>query len=290
MAGAARCLSIHDERLIMATNPAWLIGAAVGGFCLAGSLAALQFAQMQSDAARRAAATKSTAVAALLIQTDMSAAIDAAEPMALLIRTNGKVAGFDALAADMMARRQLITAVGLAPGGIITAVAPLDSMGALIGRSLADDKDAAAELREAEKKQAPVMSRPVNLIVDGIGVIVRIPVEAWGALLLQIRLPDVAKRMDQAGAEGKFTLAALDASTGSKKVFAPTVDATLQASTSAVIDVASRRWTLSIELTEPRPDYMPRALAALASASAGLAAALLLPRRIKYQRQQERKS
>jgi hypothetical protein len=289
MAGAARCPSIHDERLIMATSPSWFVGVAVAGFCLAGSLAALQFAQMQADAARRAAATKSTAVAALLIQADMAQAIDAAEPMALLIRRTGKAAGFDGLAADMIARRPLISAVGLAPGGIIAAVAPQDLFGALIGRNMADDKDAAAELREAEKKQAPVMSRPVQLIADGIGVIVRIPIEAWGALLLQIRLPDVAKRMDQAGAEGKFTLAALDASTGTKKIFFPTADASLSASTSAVIDVASRRWTLSIELIEARPDYMPRALAALASASAGLAAALLLPRKIKYQRT-ERKS
>ena len=295
----------------MALSPwAWLrdsgvlIGALVAGLLLAGSLWALRVQQDSQLGARKASLRQSVAVAASLLQSDLQQALAAADSLELLIRTTGQVDGFDRLAQDLMQRNPLLTAVALAPGGVIRQVAPLDAQGALIGRRMFDDPSARADLQEAVRKRAMVVSQPQPLMAGGVGTVARLPVYRsgsrsngrdsdassvlWGFVLVQVRLPDVAQRLSNAGladTDGRFVLTTMDSNSGHRIAFFPFPAPTLGLAESATIEMPQRRWSLAVEL-QPRAGsdgLVLKLAAALVSGTAGLLCAVLLRRRGMHQ-------
>lgn len=240
-------------------------------------------------------------IAAALVQADLTRALSVADGLELLIQTTGQVDGFDKLARDLMLRQPLVTAIALAPGGVIRQGAPMDAMGALIGRQMFDDAATRADLQEAVQKHSMVIAQPQVLFGGGIGTAARLPVfriatdpdkapVLWGFVLVQVKLPDVMARLASAGVmvrDDRYTLSALNPVTGRRVAFFPMPAPTLGAVATASIELPQRRWTLSVEL--PRGvsagSPTPKFAAGLASVLVGLACtAWLRHRRVRQAR------
>jgi hypothetical protein len=113
---------------------------------MASSLWALRLSHDDISEAQRNRFRRSVMIAAALVQADLTRALSVADGLELLIHTTGQVDGFDKLARDLMLRQPLVTAIALAPGGVIRQGAPMDAMGALIGRQMFDDAATRADL------------------------------------------------------------------------------------------------------------------------------------------------
>ena len=254
---------------------------------MASSLWALRLSQDDVSEAQKNRFRRSVAIAATLVQADLIRALAVVDGLELLIRTTGQVAGFDKLAQDLMLRQPLVTAIALAPSGVIRQGAPMDAMGSLFGKQIFDDAVTRADLQEAVQKHSAVIAQPQALIGGGIGTVARIPVfknatdpdkapALWGFVLVQVKLPDVLARLASAGVtvrDERYTLSALDTGTGRRVAFFPLPAPSLGAVATASIELPQRRWTLSVEL--PRgggsDSLMPRFAAGLASVLVGLA-------------------
>jgi len=268
---------------------------------MAASLWALSLSQDDVSGVQKNRFRRSVTIAATLVQADLTRALAVADGLELLIRTTGQVDGFDKLAQDLMLRQPLVTAIALAPGGVIRQGAPMDAMGALIGKQIFDDAATRAELQEAVQKHSAVIAQPQALIGGGIGTVARIPVfknatdpdkapALWGFVLVQVKLPDVVARLASAGVtvrDERYTLSAIDTGTGRRAAFFPLPAPTLGAVATASIELPQRRWILSVELPQGAGSgsLMLKLAAGLASALVGLACtAGLRQRRVRQAR------
>ena len=271
-------------------NSPLLVGILVGGLLLAASLGALRLQQGVAADARRTSLQQSVGVAALLLQSDLMQAFAVANSMAMLVQTTGRVDNFDELARELIRSQPLLLAIALAPGGVIRQVAPMDSQGALIGRNMFDDATANDELQEAIRGRVMVISRPQLLMTGAVGVIARLPVfradragdrtqGLWGFVLVQVKVPDVLKRLADVGltdAEGNYALAAIDADRGHRVAFFPFPPPQLAAAQFGKISLPQRQWMLMVRSPAlAASDGMElKLIAAAASAAVGLACAL----------------
>lgn len=294
--GRARRQTRTSGRLLAAgwRDSACLLGGLVALLLLALSFWALRLQQVDQRAGQRRSLNQAVSTAASLLQADLAQALATADMLALLVRNTGQVEGFDRLAQDLMQRNPLVVAIALAPGGVIRQVAPLEGQAALIGRRMHDDPVARAELQEAVRKRAMVVSMPQALMGGGVGTVARLPVfrggdnddatpALWGYVLLQVKVPDVAAHLSSAGlpgAEGRFLLSALDSSSGHRIGFYPFPAPNLGAGESATLQMPQRQWSLAVEAS-PTPrglPLLPAAIAVLLSGGAGLLCALALRR------------
>jgi sensor domain CHASE-containing protein len=282
-------------RSVWRCDSAWLIGGLVGALLLCASLWGLRLQQDNAAAAQHGALRQAVGMAASLLQADLAQALATVDTLELLVRSTGQVESFDRLAQDLMLRNPLISAIALAPGGVIRQVAPMEGQAALIGRRMHDDPVAHAELVEAVRKRAPVVSQPQPLMGGGVGTVVRLPVfrsaadtdavpALWGFVLVQVRLPDVPARLAAAGlpdADARYLLSTMDGNTGHRVTFFPFPAPTLEAVETASINLPQRQWTLTVEaLPRAGTDGLAAKVAAgLVSAAVGLGCALLLRRR-----------
>jgi sensor domain CHASE-containing protein len=279
-------------------NSPLLVGLLVAGLLLAASLGALRLQRESTEDAHRASLRQSVGVAALLLQADLLQAFSVANSLELLVQTTGHVDGFDKLAQGLMLSQPLLSAIALAPGGVIQQVAPMDSQGALIGRNMFDDPAVSVDLNEAIRLKSMVISRPQILMTGGVGVIARLPVfrpgaagdraqGLWGFVLVQVKLPDVANRLDAAGltdTDGHYALATTDPDRGHRIAFYPFPAPRLAAAESAKIMLPQRQWTLMVESPAlPASDGVAlKLIAAAVSATAGLACALWQRHRLMH--------
>ena len=279
-------------------NSPLLIGLLVTGLLMAASLGSLQLNEDSNVEARRTSLRQSVGVAALLLQADLMQALSVANSLELLVQTAGRVEGFDKLAQGLMLSQPLLSAIALAPGGVVQQVAPMDLQGSLIGRNMFDDPTVSRDLNEAIRLRAMVISRPQILMNGGVGVVARLPVfrdgsasdrapGLWGFVLVQVKLPDVVKRLDAAGlteTEGHYALALTDPDRGHRIPFYPFPAPRLAAAESAKIQLPQRQWTLMVEpSTLTVADGLALKLVAGAvSAAAGLGCALWQRHRLMY--------
>ena len=287
--------------LVWFRNSPLLLGMLAGGLLLVACLGALQLQQESAADARRDSLRQSVNVAALLLQADLMQAFSVAHSLELLVQTTGRVDGFDKLAQGLMLSQPLLSAIALAPGGVIQQVAPMDSQGSLIGRNMFDDPAVSVDLNEAVRLRTMVISRPQILMTGGVGVIARLPVfragglggaggaggavvgdrtqGLWGFVLVQVKLPDVVSRLDAAGltdTEGHYALATTDPDRGHRIAFYPFPAPRLAAAASAKIRLPQRQWTLMVESPAPAVSdgIALKLIAAVVCTAAGVACAL----------------
>jgi len=126
---------------------------------------------------------------------------------------------------------------------VIRQGAPIDAMGALIGRQMFGDAATRADLQEAVQKHSMVIAQPQVLFGGGIGTAARIPVfrsatdpdkapVLWGFALVQVKLLAVMARLASAGfmvRDDRYTLSALNPVTDRRAAFFPMPAPTLGA-------------------------------------------------------------
>lgn len=134
------------------------------------------------------------------IQDRLQSALTAAYVVGAAVRqSHGKLENFDDLAADVMANFPAVSAVQLAPDGIITQCFPLRGNEAAIGHNLLKDRDRNREAQIAIATKRLTMAGPFDLVQGGVGAVARLPVfldgkeeqTFWGFATVLIRIPSL---------------------------------------------------------------------------------------------------
>lgn len=127
-------------------------------------------------------------------------ALTAAYALAALVRQgNGHVPNFPAIADKMLPHYPGVAELALAPGGIITSVAPLAGNEMAVGLDLFKHPAQRKEALLARTSEKLTLAGPLELVQGGTGVVGRLPVFLddsngrslfWGFTIVVLRLPE----------------------------------------------------------------------------------------------------
>ena len=197
---------------------------------------------------------------AAAIQRNFERAISAAYPIAALVqRNNGSPPGFDALAEKMLPMYQGLSALSLAPDGVVRAIVPLAGNEKAIGHDLLNDPGRNKEARQARDTGRLTLAGPFKLVQGGVGAAARLPVylggsndvesgRFWGFVAVVIRFPDVliGTELGSLEADGyAYELWRIHPDTGKRHVIVS--QGNMQhAAVDARFSVPNGEWTLSV--------------------------------------------
>ena len=127
--------------------------------------------------------------------------LSATYALAALVRSNnGDTAGFESLAEEYLAFEHGLSALQLAPKGVVRHIVPLRGNEKAIGHDLFADPKRSAEANKALQTKQLTLAGPLDLVQGGEAIIGRLPVflgdnrqEFWGftiALIKRIIHPD----------------------------------------------------------------------------------------------------
>jgi PAS domain S-box-containing protein len=244
---------------------------------------AYQKEMLQHDAEIHAAA----------IRRNVDRALSATYPLAALIRQGGGVAeDFAGLATQMLPLYPGVSALALAPGGVVSEIVPLAGNERALGLDLLRDPELDAEAILARDTGFLTLAGPFELRQGGLGAAGRLPVylgrereRFWGFVSVIIRFPDVLVGADLGhlfSHEHAFALWRLHPQSGARQVITA-VGTMRQEFVEVSVSVPNGQWTLSLSPTKSWLN--PGRLAAktfvglLVVLLAGLSAALLVRQR-----------
>jgi signal transduction histidine kinase len=197
-----------------------------------------------------------------LLQERINRSLSATYALGAVVRQGrGEVDNFDRLAADMLRVYGGISALQLAPKGVIRRIVPLDGNEAAIGHDLLKDPKRNKEARAAVATRQLTLAGPFQLLQGGVAVIGRLPVflaehdgddSFWGFTTALIRITDLleASRLNAIEEAGyDFELSRVHPDSGERDIFARSTSAALAEPVSYAMDVPNGRWTLSIAPT-----------------------------------------
>ncbi len=177
----------------------------------------------------------------------------------ILHQRNGLIENFEQLAVKMLGLYGGISALQLAPQGIISASVPLAGNEKAIGHNLLDDSKRNKEALLALKTRSLTLAGPFELVQGGQAVVGRLPVfipasdgteHFWGFTAVLIRIPelvDSAKMQKIVESGYHFELSRINPDTGLRDVFARSSESALRAPAHHTIQVPNGTWTLSVE-------------------------------------------
>lgn len=197
---------------------------------------------------------------ALAIQMGIGEALSSAYALGTMVRLNkGDVPNFETVTTALRTFYPGISALQLAPDGVITQVAPLAGNEKAIGHNLLADPQRDKEAFLARDTGKLTLAGPFPLIQGGIGAVGRLPVylddpqgkpRFWGFVAVLIRLPDalVPARLPELTERGyQYELWRVHPDTGKKHVIAASTANALRDPVERTLDVPNATWTLSIE-------------------------------------------
>lgn len=139
------------------------------------------------------------------IQDRLQSALTAAYVLASVVRqAEGRVDNFDEAAAEILANFPAVSAVQLAPGGVIRHIHPLAGNEGALGHDLLKDRNRNREAHLAIATRQLTLAGPFDLVQGGVGTVARMPVflhagkdmKFWGFAIILIRIPNL---LDTAG-------------------------------------------------------------------------------------------
>ena len=233
-------------------------------------------------AERKAAASRLAAEHAGALQQQIFRGLGATDAVAALVhQVGGDLARFEPAARSLLPRYPGVSALQLAPGGVIAASVPLAGHERAIGHDLLADPKRNKEAFAAVRMRRLTLAGPFELMQGGQAVIGRLPIftdgpsEAfWGFSTAIMRIDDLLEggRLRELVPRGfDYELSRVHPDTGERHVFAATAREELAAAVSHHFDVPNGRWTLGIA---PRSGWHDRGAIAR-SALVVLLAALL---------------
>lgn len=175
---------------------------------------------------------------------------------ALVKQGGGDIQNFAKVAEEFIAQHPGISALQLAPGGVIRQSIPLAGNEKAIGHDLLADKSRATEAHLAVQTRTLTLAGPFELIQGGKAIIGRLPVFMedqpemfWGFTTVLIRMPDLLGiiGLDTLEKEGySYELWRAHPDTGGRQVLAKSQGSLTEKPITAPISVPNGRWFLSL--------------------------------------------
>ena len=233
-------------------------------------------------------ATEVSAAHGTAIQQILFRGLSATYALAALVRQGrGAVDDFEEVAGEMLPFYPGISALQLAPEGVLTRIVPLAGNEKAIGYNLLTDPGSASLVQRAITTRKLTLAGPFPLMQGGgLGVIGRLPVflelpgggqRFWGLTHALIRIDDLirASTLHKLGGEGyRYALWHQDPDTGERIVFASSTPEALTRPHDFAFKVPNGSWTLSIEPKDGWIDYPRLAMEIVAALLGSLIVAL----------------
>lgn len=240
----------------------WLL---IGTFSIAYALAAaigIQVYRSQDESRHLAAAILAQGYAQRIQERLQTALVSTYVLASAVKQSRGRVPNFDEIAAELIVLFPSVSALQLAPDGVIREIYPLEGNQAAIGHDLLTDRKRNREAAAAITLRQLSLAGPFNLVQGGVGAVGRLPVflvnernesHFWGFANALIKLPNL---LDAAGFGGlakagyHYELWRLDPDTEQRHVFSRSQDQPLVSPVGHVITVYGGRWILSLAPAE----------------------------------------
>jgi diguanylate cyclase (GGDEF)-like protein/PAS domain S-box-containing protein len=230
-------------------------------FLLAAALSALIVWKLEANArvAERARVAHVTADQAHAIEHTIERALSATQALSALVRQgNGQVPHFEKTASTILPFYPGVSALALAPGGVIRQMAPLRGNEAAVGLDLFNHPAQRSEVALARDSGRLTLAGPLELVQGGTGMIGRLPVfleddrgqsAFWGFTLVVMRLPgaldiDYLTRLREQGFA--YELWRIHPDTGARQTIVRVPAAALIEPVEQALQVPNATWTLSV--------------------------------------------
>ena len=192
-------------------------------------------------------------------QRRLDQGLSATYALAALVRQGqGTIADFHSLATQMLPFYPEVSALGLAPRGVVQFIVPLAGNEGAIGHDMLADPERAKEARLARDSGKLTLAGPFDLVQGGMGAVARLPVflddeqgqpSFWGFTTVLVHFPQafestLLSKLSERGFDYEFWRSHPD--TGEKQVIATSSSASLTAAVEHPIQVPNATWTLSL--------------------------------------------
>ena len=198
-----------------------------------------------------------------LLQEQTARSLLATYALAAVLRQgNGRIDNFDAIAGEMLNLYGGISALQLAPRGVISNIVPLRGNEAALGHDLLQDPERSREAFSAVASRKLTLAGPFTLRQGGVAVVGRLPVfirdsagvdQFWGFTTALIKISDLlsASRLGgELSSEYKFELAKIHPGKEKPEVFWASSDKPLIEPLAYRVVVPNGEWRLSISRME----------------------------------------
>jgi len=193
------------------------------------------------------------------VQLNIEQALASAYALGAMVQLNkGDVPEFDTVAAALRSFYPGISALQLAPDGVVQKVVPLAGNEKAIGHNLLVDPERDKEAFLARDTGKLTLAGPFPLVQGGLGAVGRLPVyldnpqggtRFWGFVTVLIRFPDVLDRarLPQLAERGYlYEVWRTHPDTGKKHVIATSSGRSLHDPVDVALHVPNATWTLSL--------------------------------------------
>lgn len=193
------------------------------------------------------------------IQERLQTALVSAHVLGAMVKqSRGSLPNFDEDAAELLTLFPSVSALQLAPDGVIRDVYPLAGNEAAVGHDLLADRKRNREAAVAVTTRQLTLAGPFKLVQGGMGTVGRLPVFLandrgetffWGFAIALIRIPNL---LDSSGINGlarsgyRYELWRLHPETDQKEAFARSGEASPDNPVEYVFTVPNGRWVLAI--------------------------------------------
>jgi diguanylate cyclase (GGDEF)-like protein/PAS domain S-box-containing protein len=193
------------------------------------------------------------------IQERIDRSLSASYALAAVVRQGGgKITNFEQLARQMLSIYGGISALQLAPDGIVTHSIPLEGNERAIGHNLLTDNARNKEAHLAVATKKLTLAGPFELIQGGSAVVGRLPVFLnrldeeifWGFVTVIVHIPDLlrATQLHDMEKQGyRYLLWRNSPDSATPLIFARSDNLPLTAAATHTFDVPNGRWSLSVE-------------------------------------------
>ncbi len=254
-----------DDQSVPATEPPaialrrkWILFAT---FVITYLMAAIVAEQIHEshNASRRIATQMIAQGYAQRLQERLQTALVSTYVLASVVKqTGGRIPNFETVASELITLFPGVSAMQLAPDGVIQQIYPLAGNEAAIGHDLLADRRRNREAAAAITAQQLTLAGPFSLIQGGVGTVGRLPVfltnerndsHFWGFANALIRIPNL---LDAAGFEGltkagyRYELSRISPDTDQRLIFARSSEAPLDNPVEYVITVYNGHWILAL--------------------------------------------
>jgi sensor domain CHASE-containing protein len=236
----------------------WILVATFFGAYLFAVLIAI-YANAQHAETRRIEARMLAQGYAQRLQERLQAGLVSTHILASLIKqSGGRLANFDDVAAELLVLFPSVSALAIAPDGVITEMFPLHGNEGAIGHDLLADRKRNREAAVAITTRQLTLAGPFNLIQGGVGTVGRLPVfllnarneyQFWGFVSALMRIPtliDSAGLNDLTNAGYRYELWRIHPDTEERHVFASGGGGAPEEPEEYVVTIFNSRWILSI--------------------------------------------